>query len=77
MRIVLALSGNLRAILSDLPAEITVESGSPAPLREILTRAGINPLVVVAAAVDGKVQKQSYIIDHDCRIDLIGPAAGG
>lgn len=49
----------------------------PASLREILVQAGINPLLVVLITVDGKRGEKDQVIDHDARINVVGPMAGG
>ena len=77
MRIVLHLSGGLRAILPHLPEEIAIDVEEPVSLREILVQAGINPLLVVLITVDGKRGEKDQVIDHDARIGLVGPMAGG
>jgi hypothetical protein len=77
MRITLHLSGGLRAVLAHLPEVITIHREGPASLREILVRAGINPLLVMLVTVDGERGDKDQVIDHDARIDVLGPMAGG
>lgn len=77
MRITLHLSGGLRAVLEHLPEKITIEFEGPTSLREILVRAGINPLLVMAVTVDGERRDKDQVIDHDGRINVVGPVAGG
>ncbi len=77
MRITLHLSGGLKAVLSHLPEEMSLQLERPASLREILMRAGINPLLVMVVTVDGQRGNKDQVIDHDAEITLIGPMAGG
>jgi hypothetical protein len=49
----------------------------PASLRQILVEAGINPLLVMLITVDGERGEKDQVIDHDARIGLVGPVAGG
>jgi hypothetical protein len=77
MRITLHLSGGLRAVLAHLPEEMTIRKEGPASLREILVEAGINPLLVMLITVDGERREKDQVIDHDARIGLVGPMAGG
>jgi hypothetical protein len=49
----------------------------PASLREILVEAWINPLLVMLITVDGERREKNRVIDHDARIGLVGPMAGG
>jgi sulfur carrier protein ThiS len=77
MRITLHFSGGLRAVLAHLPEELTIHMDGPASLREILVQAGINPLLVVLITVDGKRGEKDQVIDHDARINVVGPMAGG
>jgi len=77
MKITLHLSGGLRAVLAHLPEEMRIHMDGPASLREILVKAGINPLLVMLVTVDGKRGEKDQVIDHDARIGLVGPMAGG
>ena len=77
MRVTLHLSGGLRAVLAHLHEEMTIHMDGPTSLREILVRAGINPLLVMAVTVDGERRDKDHVIDHDAEIGLIGPVAGG
>ncbi len=77
MRITLHLSGGLRAVLEQLPDQVNLEVKGPVSVRDIIIRAGINPLLVVVVTVDGNRGDKEQIIDHDAAIGLIGPMAGG
>ena len=77
MRLTLYLSGGLRAVLAHLPEEMTVHIEGPALLADILVQAGINPLLVMLVTVDGERKNKDQVIDHDSRIDVVGPMAGG
>jgi hypothetical protein len=77
MRITLHLSGGLRAVLAHLPEEMTIRMEGQASLREILVEAGINPLLVMLITVEGERREKDQVIDHDARIELVGPMAGG
>ncbi|MBW2096534.1 MAG: hypothetical protein JRI80_16805 [Deltaproteobacteria bacterium] len=77
MRLTLYLSGGLRAVLTHLPEEMTIYVEGPAPLREVLIQAGINPALVMLVTVDGERGDKDQVIDHDAGIGLIGPVAGG
>jgi hypothetical protein len=77
MRITLHLSGGLRAVLAHLPEEMTIGMEGQASLREILVEAGINPLLVMLITVEGERREKDQVIDHDARIELVGPMAGG
>jgi hypothetical protein len=77
MKITLHLSGGLRAVLAHLPEEMRIHMDGPASLREILVKAGINPLLVMLVTVDGERGEKDQVIDHDTRITLVGPMAGG
>lgn len=77
LKLKLHLSGGLRAILNHLPPEIKMEIEGPIPLRDVLVRAGINPLLIMMLTVDGSPGEKDRIIDRDAEIELIGPVAGG
>lgn len=77
MRLNLRLSGGLRAILNHLPPEMTMEIEGPAVVRDVIIRAGINPLLIMMLTVDGSPGDKDLIIDRDAEIELIGPVAGG
>ena len=77
MRVTLHLSGGLRAILNDLPGKMTVELKGPQPVKAILEKAGINPLLVMLVTVDGIRKEKDQVIDHDAEIVVVGPMAGG
>lgn len=77
MKVHFHLTGNLRAILSHLPAEITVVTDRPTSLPDLLIRAGINPLLVVVPAVDGVTIPRDSVIDRETTVVLFGPLAGG
>jgi len=77
VRITLHLSGGLRAVLNHLPGEMTMELEGLAPVRAVLERAGINPLLVMMVTIDGKQQDKDELIDHDAEIVVVGPMAGG
>jgi len=77
VRITLHLSGGLRAVLNHLPGETTIELEGPAPVRAVLEKAGINPLLVMMVTVDGETTDKEQILVHDAEIALVGPVAGG
>jgi hypothetical protein len=77
VRLTLHLSGGLRAVQGDLPERLEVELEHPARVREILARAGINPLLVMMVAFNGdKIDKDSFI-HQGGEMVVVGPAAGG
>jgi sulfur carrier protein ThiS len=74
----LRLSGSLRDIYKDKSEEIIMEIMQPISVRELLSRAGINPLVVTIVLVDGDVKNKDDLIDKKIKeIILMGPIAGG
>ena len=75
--ITLRLSGGLRAILSHLPAVMEIGLPGPAPVTDILLRAGINPLAVIMVAREGCKITPETVVDGPATLDVIGPAAGG
>lgn len=77
MRVTLQLSGGLRAILTDLSPEVTIDMEEPASVRDVLIQAGINPLLVMAVTVDGKRVEKTQVLVRDADIRLVGPMAGG
>ncbi len=77
MRISLHLSGGLRAVLAHLPETMTLHVDGLASLRDILVRAGINPLLVMVVIVDGERVDKDVVVDQDAEIVLVGPMAGG
>jgi hypothetical protein len=77
MRLTLHLSGGLRAILADLSPEVAVDVEGPIAVRDVLILAGINPLLVMVATVDGKRVEKMQVLVRDADIGLVGPMAGG
>ncbi len=77
MRITLHLSGGLRAVLNHLPGEMTIELKGTAPVRAVLERTGINPLLVMMVTVDGETADKDQMLDHDAEVVVVGPVAGG
>lgn len=77
MAVILHISGNLRAIRSDLPEVMELAPDGPVSLRDLLIRAGINPLIVVRAVADGRSLEFDEPVEDGAEIGLIGPVAGG
>ena len=77
MRLTLHLSGGLRAILTGFSSEVSLDMEGPVPVRDVLIRAGINPLLVMMVTVDGKRVAKTHSLVRDAEIGLVGPMAGG
>lgn len=75
--VTLVPSGGLRAIVDGLPERLEVELEGPTPVREVLIRAGINPLLVMKLATESGPLDREATIGRDMEIHIIGPMAGG
>jgi len=77
LRITLHPDGNLRAVLTGLPPLIKLDLPGPASVREVLLRAGINPLLVVAVIRDGRTIDKDSLLSDGADLGLVGPLSGG
>ncbi len=77
MNLTLTLSGGLRAVLSDLPERMELDLDRPAMVWEILLRAGINPGLAMMVFLDGRRADLDQVVEYDCELTVVGPAAGG
>lgn len=75
--ITLIPSGGLRAIVEGLAERLEVILEGPTTLREVVIKAGINPLLVMKfATAEGSLDREA-VINDSMTIYLIGPMAGG
>lgn len=77
MRINLHPDGNLRAVLTHLPALIELDLPGPTSVREVLVQAGINPLLVVAVIKNGRPIPKDSLLEEEADLGLAGPLSGG
>ncbi len=77
MRLTLHLSGGLRAVQAELPEIIELELPGPAPVREVLARAGVNPLLVMMVILNGEKLDKDQLVEQGGEMVVVGPAAGG
>ena len=77
IRLTLHLSGGLRAVQAELPERIELELPGPAPVREALARAGVNPLLVMMVTLNGQKLDKDGLVGEGGEMVVVGPAAGG
>ena len=77
MKVTLHLSGGLRALLTNLPEEVTIHLDEPMRLESILVLAGINPSLVAALLVNGQRVDKEEFVNEDAQVSVVGPLAGG
>jgi hypothetical protein len=77
MKVEIRLSGSLRALMQDRPAEQIIELVEPVSVQALMGRLNISPLLVMMVLVNGERREKNFMITEDAHVALIGPVAGG
>jgi hypothetical protein len=72
-----SLANNLLFLQPDLAEEHSIESPTPLTPREISSRIGIHPLLLVASVIEEAMHPLDQPVETDVAIILMGPVAGG
>ena len=77
MNFTIHISGTIRGIVDNLPAQTVAETTSPTTIRQLAAEIGVPPILVVLAFVNGRKQGLDEPLTEDAEIYLMGPVAGG
>lgn len=69
--------GHVREYLPGGRDAFEVEVEAPETIARVIARLGVDPQLFMAALVDGQRRDKDFVIDRDCELVLLSPAAGG